>query len=56
MEVELGHSLTAVPDNPTLFEVRASKSTLVEGPKTDLLNHIKGAVDFDEPVSKPFGN
>ena len=38
--------------DPTLFEVQASKSTLVKGPKTDLLNRIKGAVDFDEPVVK----
>ena len=38
--------------DPTLFEVRASKSTLVEGPETDLLNCIKGAVDYDEPVVK----
>ena len=38
--------------DPTLFEVQASESTLVEGPETDLLNHIKGAVDFNEPVVK----
>ena len=38
--------------DPTLFEVQASESTLVEGPETDLLNRIKGTVDFDEPVVK----
>ena len=38
--------------NPTLFKVQASESTLVEGPKTDLLKCIKGVADFNEPVVK----
>ena len=38
--------------DPTLFKVQASKGTLVKGPETDLLNHIKGTADFDKPVVK----
>ena len=38
--------------DPALFEICATETTIVEGPKADLLNRIKSAVDFDEPVVK----
>ena len=38
--------------DPTLFEIRSTKTTIVEGPEADLLNCIKSAADFDEPVVK----
>ena len=36
---------SAAPKPPT-------KTTIVKGPKADLLNHIKSTVDFNEPVVK----
>ena len=38
--------------DPALFEIRSTKTTIVKGPKADLLNRIKSATDFDEPVVK----
>ena len=38
--------------DPALFEIRSTETTIVEGPEADLLNRIKSATDFDEPVVK----
>ena len=38
--------------DPALFEICSTETTIVEGPEADLLNRIKGTVDFDEPVVK----
>ena len=38
--------------DPALFEIRSTETTIVEGPEADLLNRIKGAADFHEPVVK----
>ena len=38
--------------DPALFEIHSTETTIVKGPEADLLNCIKSAADFDEPVVK----
>src|SRR6266436_1227769 len=45
-------NLDATLLNPDQFELWSSETTLIRGPETELLEHIKQAQELDEPVVK----